>query len=85
MGTSKVHFAEAHAYGNDFLYLRADDDRFRRLGAALVAAASFGGAARDAEVTAPGGSQRVEWREDGVYLTGWAEAVCDGEWLRPLP
>lgn len=52
---------------------------------ALVAAASFGGAARDAEVIAPGGSQRVEWREDGVYLTGWAEVVCDGDWLRPLP
>lgn len=53
--------------------------------AALVAAASFGGAARDAEVIAPGGAQRVEWHEDGVYLTGWAEVVCDGDWLRPLP
>jgi diaminopimelate epimerase len=52
--------------------------------AALVAAASFGGAARDAEVIAPGGSQRVEWRQDSVYLSGWAEVVCDGEWLRPL-
>jgi diaminopimelate epimerase len=50
--------------------------------AALVAAAAFGGAARDAEVSAPGGSQRVEWRDDGVYLTGWAEVVCVGEWLR---
>ena len=50
--------------------------------AALVAAAAFGGAARDAEVIAPGGVQRVEWREDGVYLTGWAEVVCAGEWLR---
>ena len=53
--------------------------------AALVAAAAFGGASRDAEVTAPGGSQRVEWREDGVYLSGWAEVLCHGEWLRPLP
>jgi diaminopimelate epimerase len=53
--------------------------------AALVAAASFGGAARDAEVAAPGGSQRVEWRDDGVYLSGWAEIVCEGEWLRALP
>jgi len=52
--------------------------------AAAVAAASFGGGARDAEVIAPGGGQRVEWREDSVYLTGWAEVVCDGEWLRPL-
>jgi diaminopimelate epimerase len=53
--------------------------------AALVAAAAFGGAQRDAEVVAPGGAQRVEWRDDGVYLTGWAELVCDGEWSRPLP
>ncbi len=53
--------------------------------ASLVAAAAYGGAARDAEVIAPGGSQRVEWREDGVYLTGWAEVLFDGEWLRPLP
>lgn len=53
--------------------------------AALVAAAAFGGAERDAEVVAPGGTQRVEWLEDGVYLTGWAELICDGEWSRPLP
>jgi diaminopimelate epimerase len=53
--------------------------------AALVAAASFGGAARDADVGSPGGWQRVEWRDDGVYLSGWAEVVCQGEWLRPLP
>ena len=53
--------------------------------AALVAAAAFGGAQRDAEVIAPGGSQRVEWREDGVYLTGWAEVLCEGEWFRQIP
>jgi len=53
--------------------------------AALVAASAFGGAARDAEVAAPGGAQRVEWLGDSVYLTGWAEVVCEGEWLRPLP
>ncbi len=53
--------------------------------ASLVAAAAFGGAARDAEVIAPGGGQRVEWRADSVYLTGWAEVLCDGVWLRPLP
>jgi diaminopimelate epimerase len=47
-----------------------------------VAAAAFGGAARDAEVIAPGGSQRVEWLEDAVYLTGWAEILCEGTWLR---
>jgi diaminopimelate epimerase len=50
--------------------------------ASLVAAAAFGGAARDAEVIAPGGSQRVEWLADSVYLTGWAEIVCEGTWLR---
>lgn len=53
--------------------------------ASLVAAAAFGGALRDAEVIAPGGAQRVEWRDDGVYLTGWAEVLCEGVWLRPLP
>jgi diaminopimelate epimerase len=53
--------------------------------ASLVAAAAFGGAERDAEVIAPGGSQRVAWRADSVYLTGWAEVLCRGEWLRPLP
>jgi diaminopimelate epimerase len=46
-----------------------------------VAAAAFGGAARDATVVAPGGPQRVEWGEAGVYLTGWAEVLCEGEWL----
>jgi diaminopimelate epimerase len=49
--------------------------------AALVAAAAFGGAARDADVIAPGGGQRVEWRDDSIYLTGWAEVLFDGDWL----
>ena len=53
--------------------------------AAAVAAASFGGAARDLEVIAPGGAQRVEWLQDGVYLTGWVEVIGVGEWLGPLP
>lgn len=53
--------------------------------AALVAAAAFGGARRDAEVIAPGGAQRVEWHDDGVYLTGWAEVLCEGEWFRQIP
>lgn len=48
---------------------------------AAVAAASYGGAARDVEVIAPGGSQRVEWRSDGIYLTGWARLVFEGRWL----
>jgi diaminopimelate epimerase len=47
--------------------------------AAAVASMSFGGAARDVSIESPGGTQRVEWRDDGLYLTGWAEltAVCD--------
>ena len=49
--------------------------------ASLIAAAAFGGAARNAQVIAPGGAQRVEWRDDSVYLTGWAEVLFDGEWL----
>jgi diaminopimelate epimerase len=53
--------------------------------ASLVAAASFGGASRSAEIVAPGGPQRVEWGPETVHLTGWAEVVCEGEWLRPLP
>jgi diaminopimelate epimerase len=48
--------------------------------AAVIAAAAFGGASRDAEVIAPGGRQRVEWRDDSVYLTGWAEVLYDGMW-----
>jgi diaminopimelate epimerase len=48
--------------------------------AAAVAAAAFGGAGRDVQVVSPGGSQRVEWREDGLFLTGWAEVVLRGEW-----
>jgi diaminopimelate epimerase len=53
--------------------------------ASFVAAVEFGGAAREAVVIAPGGSQRVEWREDSVYLTGWAEVLGEGEWFRALP
>ena len=53
--------------------------------AALVAAAAYGGAARDAAVIAPGGPQRVEWRDDSVYLTGWAEVLVDGMWLGQIP
>ena len=49
--------------------------------AAAVAAIAHAGAARDVEVIAPGGTQRVEWRDDGVYLTGWAEVVFEGHWL----
>src|SRR5262245_18819922 len=50
--------------------------------AALIAAAAYGGAARSADVIAPGGTQRVDWRDDDVYLTGWAEVLFEGTWLR---
>ncbi len=43
--------------------------------AAAVAAAAFGGTSRTVDVTAPGGLQHVEWLDDAVWLTGWAEVV----------
>jgi diaminopimelate epimerase len=46
-----------------------------------VVAAAHGGAAREVDVVSSGGAQRVEWRDDGVYLTGWAEIVLEGEWF----
>lgn len=49
--------------------------------AAGVAAIAHGGAPRDLDVIAPGGTQRVEWRDDGIFLTGWAEVVFEGTWL----
>lgn len=49
--------------------------------ASAVAAAAHGGAARAVDVIAPGGTQQVEWQDDGVYLTGWAEVVLDGSWI----
>jgi diaminopimelate epimerase len=42
---------------------------------------SFGGASRDVQVVSPGGVQRVEWRQDGLYLTGSAELVAEIRWL----
>lgn len=49
---------------------------------AAVAAASFGGALRDVEIVSPGGSQRVEWLDDGnIFLTGWARLVFEGTWF----
>jgi diaminopimelate epimerase len=48
--------------------------------AAAVAAMTFGGAARDVEVVSPGGTQRVEWRDDGLYLTGSAEIIGTCQW-----
>ncbi len=49
--------------------------------ASAVAAIAHGGASRDLDVIAPGGTQRVEWRDEGIYLTGWAEVLFEGEWI----
>ena len=49
---------------------------------AAVAAMSYGGAERAVDVVSPGGTQRVEWRDDGLYLTGWAELIGEVRWLR---
>lgn len=48
--------------------------------AAAVAAMRFGGAARDVSVSAPGGTQRVEWQAEGLFLTGWAEVLFEASW-----
>lgn len=50
--------------------------------AAAVAAVSYGGAQRDLQVASPGGTQRVEWTDEGLFLSGWAELVADVVWLR---
>jgi diaminopimelate epimerase len=49
--------------------------------AAAVAAATAGGADRCVRVFAPGGDQLVEWTDEAVFLTGWAEVVLEGRWL----
>jgi diaminopimelate epimerase len=49
--------------------------------ASAIAAIAHGGASKDIQVIAPGGTQRVEWRDAGIYLTGWAEVVFDGRWV----
>ena len=51
--------------------------------ASAVAAIAHHGAARDIDVASPGGTQRVEWRDEGVYLTGWAEVLFEGQWVPP--
>jgi diaminopimelate epimerase len=49
--------------------------------ASAVAAIQFGGADRDVQVVAPGGTQRVEWTDEGLFLTGWAEVLLEAQWL----
>ncbi len=51
--------------------------------AAAVAAIRYGGAARDVAIVSPGGTQRVEWTGEGIFLSGWAELVAQAEWLGP--
>jgi diaminopimelate epimerase len=45
--------------------------------AAAVAAMQYGGASRDVQVVSPGGAQRVEWTDEGLFLTGWAEVLAE--------
>jgi diaminopimelate epimerase len=47
--------------------------------ASAVAAMAYGGARRDVQVSSPGGTQRVEWTDAGIFLTGWAELVCTAQ------
>jgi diaminopimelate epimerase len=49
--------------------------------ASAIAASAHGGASRDIEVVSPGGTQRVEWHDAGIFLTGWCEVVFDGTWV----
>lgn len=51
--------------------------------ASAVAAAFAAGAPRVLEVTSPGGTQRVEWTSETIFLTGWASIVGRAEWWRP--
>ena len=53
--------------------------------AAAVAAMTYGGADRDVTVESPGGTQRVEWGHDGLFLTGWAEVTARCEWHPGIP
>ena len=49
--------------------------------AAAVAAIAYGGAGRDVQVVSPGGAQRVEWTDAGLFLTGWAEVLFEARWM----
>lgn len=51
--------------------------------ASAVAAAAFGGANKVVDVIAPGGTQRVEWSDGGIDLTGWAELTGSLSWWGP--
>ena len=53
--------------------------------AAAAAAIRYGGAERDVQIVSPGGTQRVEWIGDELYLTGWAELIAEASWFGPEP
>ena len=48
--------------------------------AAAVAAAAYGGAGPSVDVVSPGGTQRVEWTANELWLTGWARLVARVDW-----
>lgn len=51
--------------------------------AAAVAAAFAGGANRAVDVVSPGGTQHVEWTDETIWLTGWAELIGEAvQWVR---
>jgi diaminopimelate epimerase len=51
--------------------------------ASAVAAAFAGGASRAVDVVSPGGTQHVEWTDETIWLTGWAEMIGQAEqWVR---
>jgi diaminopimelate epimerase len=50
--------------------------------ASAVAAIRYGGAEPDVDILSPGGTQRVEWLDEGLFLTGWAEIIAESRWLR---
>lgn len=49
--------------------------------AAAVAAMTAELVDRVVEIEAPGGVQRVEWGDAGLFLTGWAEVLFEGDWI----
>lgn len=48
--------------------------------ASAVAAAVAGGASRTVSVESPGGTQRVDWTAETIWLTGWADLVAEMTW-----
>ena len=73
-----MHRARKQLADDTFCLTYADGVADIDLRGLLAFHAAHGGAAREVDVVAPGGIQRAEWREDGIYLTGWAELVFEG-------